>query len=261
MITWDNFYVFVLLISICWGLASFLALVKNQSILFFRMLVGLQFSGILILSVFIIGLSYRLQRPPMQTMGEIRLWYVLFLSIVGIVTYLRWRYRWILLFTTIMSIVFMCLNIVKPELHNQNLMPALQSVWFVPHVIIYMFSYSLLGCSFIIALVGLIKQNFSYLKACDNIVNTGLSLFFIAMLIGAVWAKEAWGHYWTWDAKEIWAAITSLMYLLYLHFRTFQHKRHLISYLLLIFAFFALQMCWYGVNYFPSLRESLHSYV
>ncbi len=261
MISWDNFYWFVLSSAFCWGVASVFSLVKNQSNLFFRLLLFLQFFGIIILSIFIIGLSFRLQRPPMQTMGEIRLWYVLFLSLVGIITYIRWRYRWILLFTTIMSIVFMSLNILKPELHNQYLMPALQSVWFVPHVIVYMFSYSLLGCSFIIALVGLFKRNFSYLKACDNIVNSGISLFTIAMLIGALWAKEAWGHYWTWDAKEIWAAITWFMYLLYLHFRINKYKNDSISYLLLIFAFFSLQMCWYGVNFFPSLRESLHTYV
>jgi ABC-type transport system involved in cytochrome c biogenesis permease subunit len=155
----------------------------------------------------------------------------------------------------------MSLNILKPELHNQNLMPALQSVWFIPHVIIYIFSYSLLGCSFIIALVGLFKRNFKYLNACDNIVNTGVSLFTIAMLIGALWAKDAWGHYWTWDAKEIWAGITWLMYLLYIHLRLHRYNRHTLSYILLIFCFLALQMCWYGVNFFPSLRESLHAYV
>ena len=34
----------------------------------------------------------------------------------------------------------------------------------------------------------------------------------LGMLMGALWAKEAWGHYWSWDPKETWAAITWLSY-------------------------------------------------
>lgn len=29
----------------------------------------------------------------------------------------------------------------------------------------------------------------------------------LGLLFGAFWAKEAWGHYWTWDPKETWAFI------------------------------------------------------
>lgn len=261
MIGWENLYIFTLLAALCWISASIFPLLKVQSKLYFRLLLCFQVAGIIVLSIFILGLSFRLQRPPMRTMGEIRLWYAFSLSIVGLITYIRWRYPWILLFTTILSLVFMIVNILKPEIHNQSLMPALQSIWFVPHVVIYMFSYALLGCSFLIALVGLIKRNSNYLDACDNLVSAGVSLFAVAMLIGALWAKSAWGHYWTWDAKEIWAAITWMLYLLYLHFRSFKKRKYTTSYALLIIAFLALQMCWYGVNFFPSLRESLHTYI
>ena len=41
----------------------------------------------------------------------------------------------------------------------------------------------------------------------------------LGMLMGALWAKEAWGHYWSWDPKETWAAITWLAYLVYVHYR------------------------------------------
>ena len=43
----------------------------------------------------------------------------------------------------------------------------------------------------------------------------GLAFLTIGMLFGALWAKEAWGHYWSWDPKETWAAITWLAYLVY----------------------------------------------
>ena len=48
-------------------------------------------------------------------------------------------------FGALMSIVFVTINMLKPEIHSTTLMPALQSPWFVPHVIVYMFSYAMMG--------------------------------------------------------------------------------------------------------------------
>ena len=81
-----------------------------------------------------------LQRPPLRTMGETRLWYSFFMGIAGLLTYIRWKYRWILSFSTLLSTVFVVINLLKPEIHDQSLMPALQGVWFIPHVTVYMFS-------------------------------------------------------------------------------------------------------------------------
>lgn len=260
MIGWDNFYVFALIAGLCWLAAAFFSLRKMKTKAVEYIITAFQLLGLLILSVFIFGLSLRLERWPMKTMGEIRLWYVFFISLAGFITYKRWHYRWIMLFTTLMSAVFMIINVLRPELHYQSLMPALRSLWFVPHVIVYMLSYAFLACSFLIAISGLITKRTDYIHACDELVRGGLSLFTIGMLLGALWAKEAWGHYWTWDAKEIWAAVTWMCYLLYMHFRDFKPKQYNISYAILLFAFLALQMCWYGVNIFPSLKENLHNY-
>ena len=81
-----------------------------------------------------------------------------FMGIAGLLTYIRWKYRWILSFSTLLSTVFVIINLLKPEIHDQSLMPALQSIWFIPHVTVYMFSYSVLGCAFIIALCGLVHH-------------------------------------------------------------------------------------------------------
>lgn len=42
----------------------------------------------------------------------------------------------------------------------------------------------------------------------DDLVTANYALLTLGMLMGALWAKEAWGHYWSWDPKETWAAIT-----------------------------------------------------
>lgn len=81
------------------------------------------------------------------------------------------------LFSTLLSTVFVIINLMKPEIHDQSLMPALQSVWFIPHVTVYMFSYSVLGCAFIIALTGLFRHKEEYLHTADNLVYAGVTFF------------------------------------------------------------------------------------
>ena len=217
--------------------------------------------SILALLAFIISLWCTLGRPPMRTTGETRLWYSFFAMISGLATYLRWGYKWVLPFSSILSAVFILLNILKPEIHDQTLMPALQSAWFIPHVTVYMFSYSLLGCSFLIALYSLFKgKDGNMLKSADTLVYIGTAFLTFGMLSGSIWAKQAWGHYWGWDPKETWALITWLCYILYIHLRILKKGQANILCILLIFAFVCLQMCWWGVNLLPAAKDSMHIY-
>ena len=217
-------------------------------------------SALLVLGSFIALLWLELGRPPLRTMGETRLWYSFFALFAGLFTYLRWRYRWILSFSTVLATVFILINILRPEIHDQTLMPALQSPWFIPHVTVYMFSYSFLGCAFLLALVGLFTTKNNVMSAADTLVYIGMAFLTFGMLSGALWAKEAWGHYWNWDPKETWALITWLSYMLYIHLRLMGRCSRKILCLLLIFSFLCLQMCWWGVNYLPTAADSVHIY-
>lgn len=216
--------------------------------------------SVLVFATFIVLLWISLGRPPMKTMGETRLWYSFFALLSGLFTYIRWRYRWILSYSTVLATVFIVLNILKPEIHDQSLMPALQSPWFIPHVTVYMFSYSLLGCAFLVAVVGLFKDGKDKIQAADTLVYIGTAFLTFGMLSGAIWAKEAWGHFWSWDPKETWALATWLCYMLYIHLRLTGRTSRRGLYLLLIFSFICLQMCWWGVNYLPSAQDSIHVY-
>ena len=213
-----------------------------------------------VLAGFIVLLWASLGRPPLKTMGETRLWYSFFALLSGLFTYLRWRYRWVLSFSTVLATVFVVINILKPEIHDQSLMPALQSPWFIPHVTVYMFSYSLLGCAFLIGLVRIFRKSDELFNAADTLVYVGTAFLTFGMLSGAIWAKEAWGHFWSWDPKETWALITWLSYLLYIHLRIYRKCSDRILCFLLIFAFACLQMCWWGINYLPSAADSVHVY-
>ena len=211
---------------------------------------------------FIAMLWATLGRPPMRTMGETRLWYSFFILVAGLFTYARWRYRWIMLFSTVLASVFSIINIARPEIHDQTLMPALQSVWFVPHVSIYMFSYSLLGCATLLSIVALVRRSTDMDRAIERLLYAGLAFLSTGMLTGALWAKDAWGAYWSWDAKESWAAATWGLYLIAIHLApsVMNTSRRWIYHTIILLGFVALQMCWYGINYLPSAETSVHVY-
>ena len=260
IISWDTFVWFALASFVCWAGATAVSYTKNLR----GWTIPLMVAGLVIFGLFLTGFWITLERPPLRTMGETRLWYSFFLSIVGLAIYLKWRYRWILLYSTVLSGVFIFINLLKPEIHSKTLMPALQSPWFAPHVIVYMFAYALLGASFLIALYLLfykkVKDKPTLLSVSDNLVYAGFAFMTFGMLFGALWAKEAWGHYWSWDPKETWAAVTWLAYLLYIHLRRYAPCLSKESCIVLIVAFICLQMCWYGVNYLPAAQQSIHRY-
>lgn len=253
--TWDLFIWFGISASALSAAAAVLSLSDRR-----RLAVTFSTASLLSLASFIALLWISLERPPLRTMGETRLWYSFFALISGLFTYMRWRYKWILSFSTVLATVFIIINILKPEIHDQSLMPALQSPWFIPHVTVYMFSYSLMGCAFLIAVYGLFKPQKDMLDAADTLIYIGTAFLTFGMLSGAIWAKEAWGHYWSWDPKETWALVTWLSYLLYMHLRIMGKVSRKALYLLLIFSFLCLQMCWWGVNYLPAAQDSVHVY-
>ncbi|MGN1263169.1 MAG: cytochrome c biogenesis protein [Prevotella sp.] len=260
MITWNSFPVFASASAALWAIGTTAALRKADGRS--STCVWATAAGILVYAAFVIGLWIGLERPPLRTLGETRLWYSLFMIVSGWLVYIRWHYRWLPLFSLIVAAVFIVINVVKPELHDQSLMPALQSAWFVPHVTVYMFSYSLFGCAFLLSLAGLCRHTGRYLDTTDTLVKIGLAFLTFGMLSGCIWAKQAWGDYWSWDPKETWAAATWCAYLVYVHLRLRPSAETAgrAPYVWLIVGFLLLQMCWYGVNFLPSAADSMHSY-
>ena len=137
MVNWTELWLFALPALLCWTVAALLSLRGKWQ----KSACLLTVLGLFIFGTYIALMWHSLERPPLRTMGETRLWYSFFLPLVGLITFIRWRYRWILSFSTLLSAVFICINLLKPEIHSKVMMPALQSPWFAPHVIIYMFAY------------------------------------------------------------------------------------------------------------------------
>ena len=170
----------------------------------------------------------------------------------------RW---WVLLVAFLLTAFFTFLTVSRMGPSARNPMPALQSPWFIPHLIVYMAGYAMLAMAALMALYLLFFRRSEELDLTDNLVYVGLAFLTIGMLFGALWAKEAWGHYWAWDPKETWAAITLLCYLLYVHFRRNNPQEWRKACWILLLAFVCLQICWWGINYLPSARGlSIHAY-
>jgi ABC-type transport system involved in cytochrome c biogenesis permease subunit len=262
---WVNFSIYAELAGLFWLFSIAILLVNPKKPIYRKIGVGLVYAGSLVLGIFILNLWITLARPPMRTLGETRLWYSFFLSMIGVVIYHRWKYSWLLGYSTAMALLFVLLNYFNPEIHSKALMPALQSPWFVPHVIVYIFAYALLAASSLVAVYALYFQYFrkeqkEVLPIADNIVYLGFSFLTLGLLFGALWAKEAWGHYWTWDPKETWAFLTWLVYLVYIHFRYNKPKATLGPQWTLALAFVVLLIAWFGINYLPSAQFSVHTY-
>ncbi len=227
-------------------------------------------AGLILFISFIVLLWTDLCHPPLRTIGETRLWYSLFLVLVGYLTYLRWSYKWLVAYSTLVSTVFILINILKPQIHNENLMPALQSIWFVPHVTVYILAYAMMGAATIASLIALFgrsgrgknhKEGYEEHLASmiDDLVYIGLAFLISGILMGAVWAKQAWGDYWTWDPKETWAFITAATFLAYVHSRKAGYNLKIILWIIPL-GLILLMITWLGVSYLPAAQGSIHIY-
>lgn len=166
----------------------------------------------------------------------------------------------------VMSLVFLIVDVLNPEYQSKNLMPALQSPWFIPHVVIYMIAYAVMAAACLSAVKGLVNlykgknDADSDINLAMKLVYPGMALLTTGMLLGAIWAKIAWGNYWTFDPKETWALLTWLFYLFTIHLHYACPKRKKLLLWILGLSFIVLIITWMGIRFLPSAMQSIHVY-
>ena len=163
----------------------------------------------------------------------------------------QWKAKLLIPAVLVLTILFTLLSIKKIELGT--LAPALRSWWFVPHLFVYMVAYSLMALALLVRLLPLREK----VALSGKLLRSSSALLVLGMLCGSVWAHQAWGSCWAWDPKENWAAVTWILALVQLHL---PNKGGWKAVTLLILAFLAIQITWYGVNWLPSSINSLHTY-
>jgi cytochrome c-type biogenesis protein CcsB len=152
-----------------------------------------------------------------------------------------------------------------------GLMPALQS-WLLPaHVMLSFLGEAWFVVGFATALMYLVRvradeqgrpSRLPDASLLDDLSYRAISLGYPlftggALILGMVWAHRAWGRYWGWDPKEVWALVTFLVYSLYLHGRLRWGWKGRVSAYLAAFGFAVTMFTFLGVNL---LLSGLHSY-
>jgi cytochrome c-type biogenesis protein CcsB len=149
----------------------------------------------------------------------------------------------------------------------QPLVPALQSWWMKIHVPANFIGYGTFALAAMVAIAYLFKSNgmlvdrLPPLEVLDDImykaIAVGFAFFTIATILGALWAAEAWGGYWSWDPKETWALIVWLNYAAWLHMRLMKGLRGQVAAWWALVGLLVTTFAFLGVNMFLS---GLHSY-
>ncbi len=150
-----------------------------------------------------------------------------------------------------------------------DLPPALQSPWFVPHVVVYLFGYGSLGlamASSALYLVGLKigKLSDEAAKTVDafthRIIAMGFPFLTAGLIMGSLWAYEAWANYWAWDSKEVWALISWFSYLIYMHLRLIKGWRGKPAAWVVIIGGIVIMITLLLFGYLPASVTSVHKY-
>ncbi len=146
------------------------------------------------------------------------------------------------------------------------LMPALRSYWLYLHVVTAFTGYAGFTVAFGSSILYLIKNKFPNAalpskEILDEITYKSVVIVFpiwtASIILGAAWANEAWGGYWSWDPKEVWSLIVWLFFGAYLHARQMLGWRGTRAAWMVIFGFITVLICFFAVNlFFPGL----HSY-
>ncbi|KAB8041968.1 c-type cytochrome biogenesis protein CcsB [Janthinobacterium aquaticum] len=149
----------------------------------------------------------------------------------------------------------------------QPLVPALQSWWMKIHVPANFIGYGTFSLSAMVASAYLLKSSgylvdrLPSLEVLDDVmykaISVGFAFFTVATILGALWAAEAWGGYWSWDPKETWALIVWLNYAAWLHMRLMTGLRGRVAAWWALAGLLVTTFAFLGVNMFLS---GLHSY-
>jgi len=158
-------------------------------------------------------------------------------------------------------------TVARDAAEIQPLVPALQSWWMKIHVPANFIGYgtfalaAMVGSAYLLKSHGILADRLPSLEVLDDVmykaISVGFAFFTVATILGALWAAEAWGGYWSWDPKETWALIVWLNYAAWLHMRLMSGLRGRMAAWWALVGLLVTTFAFLGVNMFLS---GLHSY-
>lgn len=241
---------------------------------------GLLLGGAVLHTAIIILRIVEGMRPPYQTLYESLSWF----AWSAVITYLivrRWQPR---LYApasviTLVAVAGMAYAFFKRSPAISPLPPALQSAWFIWHVVLAFVSYAVFVVSCGYEVIYLIARPFadrsgathygispdtmeSVNRMAYKLILFGFPLLAFGIISGAAWADQAWGRPWSWDPKETWSLITFSVFAMYLHAQAVPKWRRWVAPILNLVGFWCMMMTFIGVSWLAKILglESLHIY-
>jgi cytochrome c-type biogenesis protein CcsB len=118
-----------------------------------------------------------------------------------------------------------------------DLLPSLQNYWLTIHVTVAIVAVAFSTVAFSTTILYFVQawreklpeKKFTFMDAVPDsktmdrlsygLIIIAFPLWTFTLIAGAIWAQKAWGHYWTWDPKEVWTLVVWVVYAAYLHAR------------------------------------------
>ena len=231
--------------------------------------------GILLAGVIARGLAA--ERVPWGNMYEFACAAILIILTAYLVLVKVWAINWLGPVVTGFGVIVLGLSILV-YVPAGPLVPALHSYWLVIHVAAAMIA----GSGFLVGAAAsafyLVKaraeaqtpegERTGYIWRLPSAASMDRLAFrvhafsfpvwtFAALIAGPIWAQYAWGRYWGWDPKEVWAFITWAIYASYLHARVTAGGKGKAAAIIALIGFVSFVFNFVGVNLFV---PGLHSY-
>lgn len=228
----------------------------------------------------IAGRWIQADRPPFKSLFESLVFLSFTTGAVYLVMERLYRTRVFGVLAAVGSFGALAYACTKWDAEIVKLPPALQSGWFIPHVVVYFVGY---GAAFFATAVAVVQlaagrwlwvrnlvsfragtvlsgQPLDLEKITYDAVKFSFTLLTIGLLFGSVWAKSAWGDYWVWDPKENWSLVTWFVYGAYLHLRRVRGWKGDRGAWLAIAGFAVIMFTYLGMEMLPTAQQSAHVY-
>jgi len=203
---------------------------------------------------------------PVTSLYEVIAYFCCGLALVIFFTFRKFDFPWVASLALALLAGTLSYALYGQDTNVKMVVPALRSHWMAIHVSSWCFSYSSFSLGFVASAALLALRRLNLHPALQErlsaifyrLVLFGFPFHTLGLITGAVWAKNAWASPWFHDAKEWAAAITWLIYAVYLHLH---HRENKGADWLGILGMASIVFAFVGVNYIPSAQQSAHTYV
>jgi cytochrome c-type biogenesis protein CcsB len=229
------------------------------------------------------GLAADPVRVPWGNMYEFTLTGTLVVVVGYLLLLRRYALGWLSPVVTGFALVTLMIDVLVLYTPVVPLRDALQSPWLVIHVVAAIIATAAFTLGGMCSALFLVKQRWAERQAGGQQGRSGGYLArlpelavldrmayrthafafpiwtFAALIAGPIWAHYAWGRYWGWDPKEVWAFITWVVYAAYLHARATSGWKGRSAAIVALVGLATLWFNFVGINFFFG-SGSQHSY-